>query len=922
MKKRILSVILTALLILSVIPVNLAFANDLGDVNGDGAIAAADARIALRASVGLETLTDDQKKAADVDGNPGVTASDARLILRASVGLETLHTHSYTDAITTKATCTEKGVKTFTCECGDSYTEEIAAAGHTEVTDSAVAPSCSAAGKTEGSHCSVCGEVITAQKEIAASAHTEVKDNAVAATCTQKGKTEGSHCSVCKTVIKAQTDIPATGHTEVKDAAVAATCTKKGKTEGSHCSVCKAVIKAQTETPLAAHKEVKDAAVAATCIAKGKTEGSHCSVCKAVIKAQTDIPATGNHLESKLDESTKKEVTCQEDGYTGDYKCTVCKTVTTEGSVIESTGNEHKIENKNVPASCTEYGYTADLCTIDGCSYMDYDTLVINENDEPTGHDINKSTIEATCTEQGYVYEICTKCEVDSKYDYTDAKGHSYEWKTDKAATCEETGSRTGTCKVCKNVTTEIIPLAACIPAEKVTKVRGDKTQNTSCKGYIDCTVCGKILSETEGFAAHTEIVLSGSVVPKTCTENGSQTMVCRYCNNHEREVITQSAEGHKTDNIAARVLATCTEDGYVEFSGKCTVCNETFENTRIILRKTGHNPTGMQTCTTAVTCTKCPEVLEAALGHDYEIKAAAYNANVETFFCNRCGAANEDELSAFNSVANKIITYNFYNNFSKDNKVQYIDKTRVNTSYSRFDFGIYTPAIRALYEDEMANTPDDYTSVRNQNINYLLPLTASSQNVSILTGQDIDNITVEKLTGIRISDVLSDYATKYTVGTKEYDLTKFKAVTINEDVIKVTIDVKNEKYSQIKNLPDAEYTSLQKIYDINIRNEIAGYEKNQNGDLVMTETDAGEGYEISMTMLLRELSSDAKVTYYFKADTYEPIVALYNTELKMDQTIDMKFKIGLFSLNGELDPIITTNYSRVYLFPNFFEKY
>ncbi len=39
------------------------------------------------------------------------------------------HTHSYTES-DISATCTEAGVRTFTCSCGDSYTEELAAKGH------------------------------------------------------------------------------------------------------------------------------------------------------------------------------------------------------------------------------------------------------------------------------------------------------------------------------------------------------------------------------------------------------------------------------------------------------------------------------------------------------------------------------------------------------------------------------------------------------------------------------------------------------------------------------------------------------------------------------------------------------------------------------------------------------------------------
>ena len=40
------------------------------------------------------------------------------------------HEHSYTEVVTTAATCTEDGLKTYTCECGDTYTEVIPATGH------------------------------------------------------------------------------------------------------------------------------------------------------------------------------------------------------------------------------------------------------------------------------------------------------------------------------------------------------------------------------------------------------------------------------------------------------------------------------------------------------------------------------------------------------------------------------------------------------------------------------------------------------------------------------------------------------------------------------------------------------------------------------------------------------------------------
>ena len=61
----------------------------LGDVNGDGEISVSDARGALRAAVGLDTLEGAYLNAARVNGSTEVAVSDARSILRAAVALDT-----------------------------------------------------------------------------------------------------------------------------------------------------------------------------------------------------------------------------------------------------------------------------------------------------------------------------------------------------------------------------------------------------------------------------------------------------------------------------------------------------------------------------------------------------------------------------------------------------------------------------------------------------------------------------------------------------------------------------------------------------------------------------------------------------------------------------------------------------------------
>ena len=61
-----------------------------GDADGDGKVSSSDARLALRASVGLESYAESScyYKAANVEGKDKLSSADARLILRATVGLE------------------------------------------------------------------------------------------------------------------------------------------------------------------------------------------------------------------------------------------------------------------------------------------------------------------------------------------------------------------------------------------------------------------------------------------------------------------------------------------------------------------------------------------------------------------------------------------------------------------------------------------------------------------------------------------------------------------------------------------------------------------------------------------------------------------------------------------------------------------
>lgn len=244
--------------------------------------------------------------------------------------------HSWDEGeITTSPTCENAGVKTYTCTvCNATKTEAIDATGHTPIEVAEQPATCTEAGHTAGTKCSVCDAILSGMEEIPATGHTEVIDAAKAPTCTETGLTEGKHCSVCNEVLVAQEVIPAKGHTEVIDPAVEPTCTEPGKTEGKHCSVCNEIIVAQTEIPAKGHTEVIDAAKAPTCTEPGLTEGKHCSVCNEVIVKQEVIPATGHKPEIR----NAVEATLTTPGYTGDTYCSVCNELLKQGEEIPKTG--------------------------------------------------------------------------------------------------------------------------------------------------------------------------------------------------------------------------------------------------------------------------------------------------------------------------------------------------------------------------------------------------------------------------------------------------------------------------------------------------------------------------------------------------------------------------------------------------------
>ena len=129
--------------------------------------------------------------------------------------------HSYGNSVVTKQpTCTSEGTKTKTCtKCNATVTEKLPAKGHTAVTDKGYTATCTTAGKTDGSHCSVCNTVIKVQTVINATGHKSsgwIVDKA--AFIGVKGS-KHKECTVCKKVLETA-EIPALSRISISKASV------------------------------------------------------------------------------------------------------------------------------------------------------------------------------------------------------------------------------------------------------------------------------------------------------------------------------------------------------------------------------------------------------------------------------------------------------------------------------------------------------------------------------------------------------------------------------------------------------------------------------------------------------------------------------------------------------------------------------
>ncbi len=279
---------------------------------------------------------------------------------------------------------------------------------HVEVTDAAVAPTCTEKGRTEGTHCSKCGKILQAQTEIPALGHDLEHHDGQPATCTEKGWKEYVTCKREGCDHTTYEEIPALGHT-----GGTATCT-----EQATCERCNE----KYGNTLGHNYGDLISKIEPTCSATGTEAHYKCSVCNKVFKddehktettlddltiaINPDAHNFGNWIKNE-GADTHTRVCSFNSEHTETENCHGGTATCIEQATCERCGNkygeslEHAIVHHEAKApTCTEIGWEA----YDTCSRCDYTTYV----EIPAGHNFNESGVCNACGyfETGLAFEL------------------------------------------------------------------------------------------------------------------------------------------------------------------------------------------------------------------------------------------------------------------------------------------------------------------------------------------------------------------------------------------------------------------------------------------------------------------------------------------------------------------------------------
>ena len=396
--------------------------------------------------------------------------------------------------VTTKATCTEEGEKTFTCSiCGDKKTEKISATGHQ---------------------------------------HTEIR-NKKEATCKETGYSGDTWCKDCgKKILSGQTIAKTENHSwDAGKVTTKATCTEEGEKTFT-CSICGDKKTEKVSATGHRHTEIRNKKEA-TCKEEGYSGDTWCKDCGKKILSGQAIAKTEDHSWNQGE--ITKEPTCKEEGEKT-FTCSICGNTKTEK--VSTADHQHmEIRNQKNP-TCKEAGYSGDTyCADCGVKISSGKTIAKTKNHSWDGGVI---TTEPTCTERGEKTFTCTICG-NTNTKKVNATGHSYgAYKVVKEPTNKRKGLKSKTCSVCGKIVYEAIPKTNFSPTDS-SETNPDQNPQTSQKTTRKIKLNRRKLTLKKGKSFRLKVTLTPAdsqdkITYKTSNKKIATVRAClkiKYCTKH-----------------------------------------------------------------------------------------------------------------------------------------------------------------------------------------------------------------------------------------------------------------------------------------------------------------------------------------------------------------------------------------------------
>ena len=508
--------------------------------------------------------------------------------------------------VTTKPTCTTKGIKTYTCKnCKTTKTEEVNALGHDYSKDWTIdkKATCTEEG-SKSHHCTRCDS----KKDITSISKKEHEWDNGTVTKESTNKETGIKTFKCKNCNDTKTEVIPVKRDEsnvdseapVIDVSSVKLSTKSATTGDT----------VKISIKITDNVEVGRAVIQLINYDTGKiigwtnlTYNEATELYEYSLEITDDIPNGHWYIDNIQAYDAANNASMES------FKRNEYGFIVTRNNV-----DVHKWNNGVIlqQPTCTKKGETIFECSL--CHETKTEEL------KALGHDYSKEwTVDkkATCTEEGSKSYHCTRCDEKTGVTVIPKTSHNFDnGVITTAPTCTKDGVKTFTCKDCKTTKTEVINALGhdyssdwTIDKKATCTESGSKSHHcTRCDSKIDVTVIPKLAHNYDNGVITTS---------PTCTKSGVKTFTCKDCKTTKTEEL--KALGHDySKEWTIDKKATCKESG--SKSHHCTRCDSKSDVT--VISKLSHdwvltstvNPTRDHEGKKVYTCNLCKETKEESI--------------------------------------------------------------------------------------------------------------------------------------------------------------------------------------------------------------------------------------------------------------------------------------------------------------------